>query len=57
MKTLAGLSHWIFLFLLLGVVLGLAGCATTETENLSDRPWNTPKGWETGLPSTMNEGR
>jgi len=57
MKTLAGPSHWIFLFLLLGVVLGLAGCATTETENLSDRPWNTPKGWETGLPSTMNEGR
>jgi hypothetical protein len=30
-----------------------AGCATTETENVSERPWNTPKGWEHGLPGGM----
>ena len=34
----------------------LAGCATTESENVSSRPWNTPQGWS-GLPSGINEGR
>lgn len=48
---------WLFLVLLLSAMFGLAGCASPETENLSERPWNTPQGWETGLPSTMNEGR
>lgn len=32
------------------------GCATNE-ENLSERPWNTPRSWETGLPSSMTEER
>jgi len=36
----------------------LTACSTTEeTDNASVRPWNTPKGWETGLPSNMTEGR
>jgi len=48
--------------LLLLLLLALAawcgsGCSTTDSEGLSELPWNTPKGWETGLPSTMNEGR
>ena len=46
--------------LLLLIGLGaflLAGCASTETDNLSARPWNSPKGWENGLPSSMTEGR
>ena len=46
--------------LLLGLVLatiGLAGCATSESENVSERPWNTPKSWENGMPSSMTEGR
>ena len=42
---------------LLTALIGLVGCVTSESENLSERPWNTPKGWETGLPSSMNEGR
>ena len=48
------------LLLLLALVLAslaLSGCASTESENLSERPWNTPKSWETGLPSNMTEGR
>jgi hypothetical protein len=49
--------RWIFLGLFLGSTLALIGCSTTESENLSDRPWNSPKGWETGLPSSINEGR
>ena len=35
-----------------------AGCASTvDSENASVRPWNQPRGWEHGLPTTINEGR
>jgi hypothetical protein len=46
------------LVLLFGVLAlrFLAGCATND-ERLSERPWNTPKSWETGLPSGMTEER
>jgi len=46
-------TRWVFLLLLVvgGFVLG--GCASTESENLSERPWNTPQGWENGMPSSM----
>ncbi len=30
-----------------------AGCASTEPENTSERPWNAPKSWENGLPGGM----
>lgn len=45
--------------MLLLVALGFSACATTnqDTDNASVRPWNAPKGWETGLPSNMMEGR
>jgi hypothetical protein len=41
------------------VLLGLAGsgCKSTESDNVSARPWNSPRGWEHGLPSVLNEGR
>jgi len=47
-----------FLALML-VTLGLVGngCATTESENLSSRPWNAPTTWQNGLPTGINEGR
>ena len=36
----------------------VAGCATTEdSDNRSEKPWNSPKSWENGLPSEMFEGR
>ncbi|HKS37454.1 MAG TPA: hypothetical protein VJW76_09710 [Verrucomicrobiae bacterium] len=35
----------------------LSGCASTEPENASARPWNSPRGWEHGLPPGMYEGR
>jgi hypothetical protein len=35
-----------------------AGCASTQTnENRSERPWNTPKNWETGLPMGVGDER
>ncbi len=37
--------------LLLGVLtLGAAGCATTEADNESSRPWASPKSWQYGVP-------
>jgi hypothetical protein len=50
--------RFLLLLLLAAAVLVLTSCATTDdSENASVRPWNTPKGWETGLPSNMTEGR
>lgn len=43
--------------LLLAVALVVTGCATADPDNMSVRPWNSPKGWENGLPSGMMEGR
>jgi len=57
MKSLSTKSRWLFAGFLLCALLGLSGCATTDSDNLSERPWNAPKGWENGLPSTMTEGR
>lgn len=45
------------LALLATVAFGLAGCATNEPENASVRPWNSPKGWEHGIPGGITEGR
>jgi hypothetical protein len=45
------------LLMLALIAIGSAGCASTESENVSSRPWNSPRGWENGLPSTMTEGR
>jgi len=43
------------LLLLLGAALvGVSGCASTEPENDSVRPWNTPQGWEGSMPM-MNQ--
>ena len=48
----------VLLLLLLAVVaLWAVGCASTEPENASARPWNAPKGWESGLPMGLSEGR
>lgn len=46
---------WLLLFA--AVVMAFAGCATDEPQNMSARPWNSPKGWENGIPSGLTEGR
>jgi type IV pilus biogenesis protein CpaD/CtpE len=45
------------LVLLASLLLTLVGCASTDPDNQSARPWNAPKNWETGLPSSVLEGR
>jgi hypothetical protein len=58
MKALFAKPGWVFGLVLAAALLGLSGCATTdESDNASVRPWNSPKGWETGIPSSMTEGR
>jgi len=37
------------------LVLGASGCASTEGDNASVRPWNAPIGWENGIPTGMYE--
>jgi hypothetical protein len=37
----------LLLFVLLAA--GFSGCASTESDNASVRPWDTPQGWENGL--------
>ena len=42
-----------------GSLLG-TGCASTEGEghsNQSTRPWNQPRGWETGVPGMLQQDR
>jgi hypothetical protein len=50
-------SSWVLGILFALVLLGATGCATTEPDNSSVRPWNSPVGWENGIPSGMyNQG-
>ncbi|HOC54613.1 MAG TPA: hypothetical protein PKI20_03215 [Verrucomicrobiota bacterium] len=45
--------RWVFLLLVVVAAVAGGGCATTESENASETPWNRPQGWETGLPGGM----
>jgi len=57
MRTLLANPRRMFVLVLFLAALGLSGCASTESENTSVRPWDSPRSWENGLPSTMMEGR
>jgi hypothetical protein len=52
-KALINHPRWALLLLLAVAALCSGGCATTESENQSERPWDTPQSWENGLPSGM----
>ena len=55
MMRMVSMPRWAFLLLLALAALAGGGCATTsESDNMSERPWNAPQGWETGLPSGMS---
>ena len=58
MKRLLSKPSPLLLLLAGWILLGCAGCSTTgEQENRSERPWNQPRGWETGLPSSVYDRR
>ena len=49
---ISSLRQALLLFLVLAG-FALAGCASTESDNMSERPWAAPQTWENGLPSGM----
>lgn len=55
MKTVV--SRVLAAAVLLATLLVLTGCATTEPENASSRPWGYRSGYDYGLPAMINEGR
>lgn len=49
--------RFVLSLLVVGLMLLASGCATTESDQLSERPWNAPRGWEHGIPGAILEGR
>lgn len=47
------ISSFLLLIALALLVIGASGCASTEPDNASVRPWDSPEGWENGVPSGM----
>lgn len=45
------------LLMLFAVLLSATGCASTEVQNNSARPWDSPQGWENGIPSGMYQNQ
>lgn len=57
MSALRSIWPWLGLLLLLAIVVG-SGCASTESvANDSERPWNTPQSWESGMGGMFNQYR
>ncbi len=49
-------SHLLLFLVLAALVTVISGCASTEPDNASVRPWNSPEGWEgNGMLGNMNE--
>jgi hypothetical protein len=42
-------THLLLLLALTALAGLISGCATSEPDNASVRPWNSPAGWENGL--------
>jgi hypothetical protein len=51
------LRRLLLIFSLAMIAAVFTGCATDDPDNVSARPWNHPRGWESGLPPQMLEGR
>jgi hypothetical protein len=37
------------------LVTVISGCASTESDNASVRPWNSPEGWQNGMLGDINQ--
>jgi len=47
-------AHLILLAALVFLVVFSSGCASTEPDNASVRPWNSPEGWQSGMLGGMD---
>lgn len=41
----------------LATLVLVTGCGSTEPDNQSTRPWNSPKSWEGGVPGMLYDRR
>jgi hypothetical protein len=48
-------SKWIMVLAFVSLVTVLAGCSSSEPQNASVRPWNSPQSWEGALPVDMGQ--
>jgi hypothetical protein len=57
MKAPRFISRQWFLAAVLAAAVGMmaAGCASTEPDNVSNRPWNSPEGWQGGALQGMSQ--
>jgi hypothetical protein len=42
-------AKWLLLLAWIAIVAGVSGCASTEPDNVSVRPWNSPSGTANAL--------
>jgi hypothetical protein len=47
-------AHFLLLLALTALIGFISGCASTEPDNASVRPWNSPAGWENGALGGMD---
>lgn len=47
-------ANLLLVLALLAIVGSLCGCASTESENTSVRPWNSSEGWQGGMLGGMD---
>jgi hypothetical protein len=48
-EMISRFGNWLLLLTAIAFASFLTGCATSDPDNASVRPWNAPQGWENGL--------
>jgi hypothetical protein len=46
-------DHLFLVLILAALAAVVSGCASTESDNASVRPWNSPEGWQGGALGDM----
>jgi len=41
-------AHLFLVLALVALAMAISGCASTEPDNASVRPWDSPEGWQGG---------
>jgi hypothetical protein len=46
-------AHFLLALIFAALAAGISGCSSTEPDNASVRPWDTPEGWQNGALNGM----